>query len=191
MSDKRSVSTDALETLGTIINEKAGRDAIHLAVEPAVAAERLYPGQDVGFVAGGVGRCDKPLGIVDPFLKQVVQQGERFWLVVYPRQITSLRHVWTHPAFENAAAPNGSKVESEAWLRRFCDKADGPGYEETIAAAINTNDSYGSYNAGEYLLIRGSDAHGEIPPEFWKHIEVVTGREIPSDQRATSFSCSC
>lgn len=40
MSDKRSVATDALETLGTIIDDKQKRDAIHLAVEPVVAGER-------------------------------------------------------------------------------------------------------------------------------------------------------
>ncbi len=34
MSDKRSVATDALATLGTIIDETAKRDAIHLAVIP-------------------------------------------------------------------------------------------------------------------------------------------------------------
>ena len=105
MSDKRTVSTDALETLGTIIGDGEKRDAIHLAVEPAIAAHKLLPGQDVGFISGGVGMCGKPVGIVDPFLKVPVQQGQRFWLVVYPRQITSLRHVWTHPEFppENLA----------------------------------------------------------------------------------------
>jgi hypothetical protein len=118
-ADKRTVSTDALETLGTIIDETAGRDAIHLAVEPVVAAHMLRPGDDVGFVEGGVGYCENPVGIVDPFLKERwVQKGQRFWLVVYPRQITSLRHVWTHPAFEeHKNAPTQSKAESEAWLR--------------------------------------------------------------------------
>ena len=53
--DKRSVSTDALETLGTIIGGGQGRDAIHLAVEPIEAAIDLYPGQDVGLVDGKAG----------------------------------------------------------------------------------------------------------------------------------------
>lgn len=87
--DKRTVSTDALDTLGMIIGEAQARDAIHLAVEPVTAAQQLYPGQHVGFVYGGVGPCDLPIGIVDPFLPGVVHQGQRFWLVVYPRQITS------------------------------------------------------------------------------------------------------
>lgn len=101
-SDNRTVATDALQTLGTIIGENEKRDAIHLAVEPATAAHPLSPGQDVGRLSGGAyGACDKPLGIVDPFLKGRVFTGDRFWLVLYPRQVTSLRHVWTHPAFED------------------------------------------------------------------------------------------
>ncbi len=111
-SDKRSVATDALETLGKIIDESAGRDAIHLAVEPVVAARKLHPGDHVGFVDGGVGPCDNPVGIVDPFLEWNVKKGERFWLVVYPRQITSLRHVWTHPAFQNAQVPESKNVQA-------------------------------------------------------------------------------
>ena len=98
--DKRSVATDALETLGTIITDKEKRDAIHLAVENAVAAHTLYAGQDVGLVEGmATVHAEKLLGIVDPFVKGPIQRGERFWLVVYPRQIHSLRHVWTHPDF--------------------------------------------------------------------------------------------
>lgn len=49
-ADKRTVNTDALETLGMIIGRNEKRDAIHLAVDPAVAVEVLQPGQDVGFV---------------------------------------------------------------------------------------------------------------------------------------------
>lgn len=109
-STKHTVSTDALETLGTIIDERAGRDAIHVAVEPVVAATVLRPGQHVGLYAGmahGKGSIvTETIGIVDPFLQRPVNPGERFWLLVYPRQITSLRHVWEHPKFPVA---DGSK----------------------------------------------------------------------------------
>jgi hypothetical protein len=197
--DKRSVSTDALETLGTIIGEGVGRDAIHLAVEPVIAATRLYPGQDVGFVEGGVGPCNMTLGIVDPFLKAPVQKGQRFWLVVYPRQITSLRHVWTHPQFAEVIAKeveSSSKEASEKWLREYC-KNDGeaPEYETLIALAcgqMDDNDGeYGWSHQGEYLLARGHDAHGDIPAELWDHVENVIGKKIPSEKRASHFSCSC
>lgn len=193
-SDKRTVATDALETLGTIINESAGRDAIHLAVEPVVAAHQLRPGDDVGFVEGGVGSCDNPVGIVDPFLRGTVKKGQRFWLVVYPRQITSLRHVWTHPAFGEPIAPipDDRKKRSEEWLRNFVATADCPSYDTIIAVAMNgaAGEGYNrSYIEEDYFHSGGSDAHGEIPPEFWDHVENIIGKKMTN--RPTFFSCSC
>lgn len=180
-ADKRTVKTDALDTLGSIIGENEKRDAIHLAVEPVVAAEVLLPGQDVGFVEGGVGRSDKPVGIVDPFIRRSVLKGERFWLVVYPRQITSLRHVWTHPDFPEAPHVASDKAASEAWLRDFADANDLPSYEELIAQAVRNDDP-------KYFIIRDTSAGGEIPGEFWFHVERVTGRRTV---HASHFSCSC
>lgn len=100
-ADKRAVHTDALETLGMIHFKPEARDAIHLAVEPVVAGEELQPGQKIKLLNGEAvwAKRGDALGIVDPFLPRAVQQGERFWLVILPRMITSLRHVWEHPAF--------------------------------------------------------------------------------------------
>jgi hypothetical protein len=90
--------------LGSLITDgDRRRDAVHVAVAPVTAAERLAPGQHVGFVTPGdtetVGPCEQPIGVVDPFLTDDVQPGQRFWLFMYPNTVTSLRHVWTHPAF--------------------------------------------------------------------------------------------
>lgn len=189
--DKRKVSTDALETIGNIIDEREKRDAIHLAVEPVVAQQLLRPGDHVTAEGRLVNPDDAAaVGIVDPFLRTNVTKGQRFWLVVYPRQIHSLRHVWTHPAFADEPEVAGmapkvhvdKRATSEAWLRNFVQHADCPDYETVIAAAVNNDD-------GEYLHFDGRDAHGEIPPEFWDHVETVTGRKPP--YRATYFSCSC
>lgn len=101
-ADKRTVSTDALDTLGTIHTKPEKRDAIHLAVEPVTASEDLYPGQHIVVDTAGNALPAVPgegLGIVDPFLRTRVKRGERFWFVMYPRQVHSLRHVWSHPAF--------------------------------------------------------------------------------------------
>ncbi|AHC56542.1 hypothetical protein JJJA_0026 [Achromobacter phage JWDelta] len=102
-NDKRSPSTDALETLGMIHFKPEHRDAIHLAVEPVIAGEELKPGQHIGMVDGfAFGKAPnlvRLVGIVDPFLPRNVKQGEKFWLVIYPRMVTSLRHVWEHPDF--------------------------------------------------------------------------------------------
>ena len=101
-ADTRSVTTDALETLGMIHVEQQKRDAIHLAVEPVIAAMTLVPGEHICLGENGLATVAPPskaLGIVDPFLTTPVEAGESFWLVVYPRRIKSLRHVWEHPDF--------------------------------------------------------------------------------------------
>lgn len=191
-AEKRSVHTDALDTLGTII-ESGERDAIHLAVEPVMAGEKLHPGQDICIHNGAAHNVGmgKALGIVDPFLKGPVSKGERFWLIVYPRQITSLRHVWSHPDFAEVAPgllPTKSLKEiSEAWLREFIGQADCPSYETVIAHAIGEGGSHQWSDA--HLHFDGMDAHGEIPDEFWDHVEAVTGYKAPN--RAKYFSCGC
>jgi hypothetical protein len=204
-ADKRSTHTDALASLGTIIGSGEKRDAIHIAVEPAQAVHTLHPGDHVGrHNDGGIdgyGFSDQPLGIVDPFLEGEVKAGEWFWLLVYPRQITSLRHVWEHPSFaaERNVSPlrAGWKVtpaESELWLRHFCETSDCPGFESVMRAIEGDHDDRedGYYNTSldeEALHFGGSDAHGEIPPEFWDHYKNFTGKEPRA--RAKYFSCSC
>lgn len=187
MSDKRTVHTDALETLGTIIGEDEKRDAIHLAVAPVVARETLRPGQNV--TADGYGRGNF-VGIVDPFLVNSVSAGERFWLVIYPRKINSLRHVWSHPAFpdEGAAPAEFTKEQAEQRLRVITESWDGPSYGEFIE--IVTNGESGHYSMeGDHIYSYGVDASGEIPSEVWDLAEVITGRKIAS--RPQWFSCSC
>jgi hypothetical protein len=95
--------------LGVLIEDgDRRRDAIHIAVAPVTAAERLSPAQRVGLVREGnvelVGPCDRNIGIVDPFLTADVEPGQRFWLLLYPGSISGLRHIWTHPEFAKAAA---------------------------------------------------------------------------------------
>jgi hypothetical protein len=91
------------------------RDAIHVAVAPVTAAVRLAPGQHVGLVQEGnpelVGPCQNNIGVVDPFLTEEVEPGQRFWLCLYPNTITGLRHVWTHPAFAAVAARVKEKLQ--------------------------------------------------------------------------------
>ncbi len=188
-AEKRKVSTDALETLGTIIDSNAGRDAIHLAVEPCIAGEQLWAGQHIGIVKGRATKdAPKKLGIVDPFLTTHVEEGQNFWLIVYPRQITSLRHVWEHPDFPNEIEIAKRVTEKilgnpdKDWIRDFADSV-GLTYKDLMDAAEEwiKHDEY--LNRGELL-----DGHS-VPDEFWDHYENVVGHEV--QKRGSFFTCSC
>jgi hypothetical protein len=225
MSNARAVHTDALATLGTApLGADARRDAIHIAVEPVEAGERLLPGSHITVVKGVAYNADPedeepPLGIVDPFLTKPLRKGQRFWFLMYPRMVTSLRHVWAHPAFPDeegtpAVVPPAdhslaaqvdrameAKAASERWLRDYIANSDFSGwsYEEVLEVAHGGSagkkdaDGYPEYGSishrGSYILTYGSDSYGSIPDEFWDHIEVVTGKKVA--HRAEYFSCSC
>lgn len=186
---------DAVATMGDVLPEDAGgRDAVHVAVISARCEEKVYPGQDVGFLAmegrDAITSTRDPqhIGIVDPFIKDAVFPGDRFWLYLYPRTITGLSHRWSHPSFDDDTGASYStpsvKIDSERWLRDWIDSANCPGYEEVVAAAISSADRF-----SETVDIGGSDAYGDIPNEFWAHLEVVTGRKFT--HRPGYFSCSC
>lgn len=182
--------------LGSIIEGEAERDAVHIAVIPLVAAGTLHPGSNFGITEDGraVGSPrQSSFGIVDPFLDRIVSEGERFWGFLYPNTITGMRHVWEHTKLD--ASLNRALIsESEKWLRNFVEVMDCPNYDRLIAAAsdepcVDGDDYYYYSKDGDYLHFGGSDAHGEIPAEFWHHVEVVTGKHI--SHRPTYFSCSC
>jgi hypothetical protein len=190
-ADKRSVTTDALETLGGVISENEKRDAIHLAVEPIEAGGPLRPGQHAMIQNGKAYACrpGEGVGIADPFLADDVAPGQRFWLVVYPRQITSLRHVWTHPAFENQPEPTAEATDpvsvSKKWIENFAADIDQT-YNRLMGAAEDW------LYSGEYAYdnTESYKDHWDKFPEFWNHYEVVTGKKV-EDKEASFFTCSC
>ncbi len=93
--------------IGEVPEENARRDAVHIALAPVVAGEKLYPGERVHLLNGqayvnfrnGCQAKTPFIGVVDPFLMGEVEKGQRFWLMLLPNTITGLRHVWQHPAF--------------------------------------------------------------------------------------------
>ncbi len=195
MSNTHKVATDALATLGTIIDESAGRDAIHLAVEPMIAGERLYPGQHIGINGGKAynntdkarAACDKHIGIVDPFLSAPVEIGARFWLIVYPRQITSLRHVWEHPDFKSIDVikePTDPVEISQRWINEFADKI-----RQHPKALMDAADNWLENEDYTYDNSESYKDHWNEFPEFWKHYEIVTGRKPSTPE--SFFTCSC
>lgn len=205
--EKHTPTTDALDTLGSIITENEKRDAIHLAVENVIAGERLSPGEHVVLEDDGRAYAtvaNGGVGIVDPFIVGPVKQGQRFWLVVYPRQIHSLRHVWEHPAFppsgETDVVGGGltrTQQEAERWLRDYC-RNENFDFDALIKATTeggrvqygDANDDYFSFELDvDYLHVSGTDAHGGVPSELYNKIETLTGKHVVA--RPSSFSCSC
>ena len=188
MSNTHKVTTDALATLGTIIDDKAGRDAIHIAVMPVVANEKLFSGQDIGLLADGKasGRAAKHLGIVDPFLDTCVEKGERCWMLIYPRVITSLRHVWAHPDIADEAPSNvvETPIDQEARdeIMKLADTA-GISYEEMMEYARVYQET------GEYACQGGRWEGMGAGDQFWEAYEKITGKKVAD--RGGIFSCSC
>lgn len=90
--------------LGTVPQDGAMRDAVHVAILPMVATRELQPGEHLRS------------GIVDPFIKGPVRPGERYWILLYPQTVTSLRHVWEHPAFPTEESlPPKRRSEADVW----------------------------------------------------------------------------
>ena len=182
--------------LGQLASESDQRDAIHVAIAPVVAGEALRPGQPIGFADGYSGSdretvCggSTQVGIVDPFLKANVFKGQRFYMLLFPGTITSLRHEWSHPAFANTLPSEGisDRAFSERWLREYAAKMNC--YDEPavafadLLAGLQTND----------LHFHGTDLYGlsdlENHDELKRHAEQYLG--ITIDWERFAFSCGC
>ncbi len=175
--------------LGHLIktNEQVDRDAIHVAVAPVTAAETLNPGERVGLLGDGTASASaSEIGIVDPYLVGMVRKGQRFWLFLFPKTITNLRHHWTHPAFEAVNAPEGLSIPSasmspsERWIRQFAERLD-VGYRTLMEGAAEW------VRSGDYLCLGGLLEGETVPEEFWRHYEIVTGVK----GEGSFFTCSC
>lgn len=170
--------------LGKLITDEQERDAVHIAIFPAIAGEKLYPGQHVYLLNGkAVLGAANTLGIVDPFLKEPVYPDTKFWLCVYPNTITSLRHNWTHPAFarpiKNLDSDSEQVKESKRWLEEMAEHGYVT-YEELLDMA----------DKREFRF--GTEMYDYPKEQFWQHYQIVTGQVVGiSVIEDTYFSCSC
>lgn len=202
LKEEDNQKTETQKSIGTVHHRPMGRDAIHVAVAQVSAAEVLYPGQSIGLTGEGtkVSASAVPKqGIVDPFLRSRVQEGDLFWMFLAPNTITSLRHEWTHPAFgpelpkpQQPAWPNvpgvakdqWGFVESMAWLIKYAERFD-INYAELMAAAKAWIDH-------EDYFTLGFDTPEEELDLFWHHYEKVTGTIVPANRKEEGFfSCAC
>lgn len=184
--------------LGKILTTEEHRDAIHIAVAPVTASATLSPGDRIGFMSDGTvdSTAEVIIGIVDPFLTRRVSKGERFYLFLFPNTITSLRHDWTHPAFEQhrdtpEAATTKSRIQHQQdslkWLTAHAELLD-----ITYSALMRDAKTWLEYE--DHTVQHGSEHWRDMfgdPVEFWHHYEIVTGEVVPEDRKRSFYCCSC
>jgi hypothetical protein len=188
--------------IGSKPEPNARKDAIHFAVAPVKSSDRFLPGEHVGLNdKGEAAQVDNPIGIVDPFLKRAVEPGQTFWLFLYPKTVTNLRHDWSHPAFEQAEAKlaDSAKEASIEWLKDYAAMVrpyDSEGEGNEADAALRRDNTYKDFmrlaNSGE-IFYHGRDLHSadelELPQELFHHLSVVLGRPVTAD--GFEYGCSC
>lgn len=189
-----------MNPLGKKPDENAQRDAVHIAIIPVMAGEPLTRGRCVDLRFDGGGKLaafgpngERPaVGIVDPFYMQLIQPGERFWLLMFPDTVTNLRHDWTHPVFEKAQRSEltHATIEDAQKYLRFVAEEAGLSYNALLRyAKVYLQD-------GEHLTLRE-----DIPEcltsreglqKFWDAFEIVTRIGAPKGFIEQSFAgCSC
>jgi hypothetical protein len=178
--------------LGSIItDDNVKRDAIHVAIAPVVAAERLQSGEHIGLLPNGTASAKvddyQLIGIVDPFLKQSVKKGEKFYICLYQQTIKGMRHHWSHPSFKDEDEKvsiddetSSEELSSRGWISKYA-AGLGLDYDEIMSAA----ELFLSHD--EYLNHGPRFESQWVPEEFWDHYEKITGKR----GAGSFFSCSC
>jgi len=199
--DRNKTKEARLGELITELGEQNQRDAIHIAVIPVKARERLRPGMHVSILHDGtnaeaygdVAGSTTAVGIVDPFLPKTVEIGQTFWLCLYQGQVTTLRHEWTHPAFPAVdkvdQQSRDDRAASEEWLRNYASTKIKI-YEEDSDVAYKTFLEELKRNEIYWYGTDGSNVGDlEDADELKRHAEIVLGRKI--DFGEFSFHCGC
>ena len=177
---------------------KGQKDAIHIAVVPLIAGERLYKGHKIKlkFNTDNVALDasydeENAFGIVDPFLDEYsVEAGQEFYGLVFPGTVTGMRHEWQHPKFGIAKR---ELDEHEAWIRDFCDrwKFD---YDELISTALSKSDNseYDRYIVAQGRDLLSREELGEDHNLFWEHLEGMMSQKFDEKHReGMGWSCTC
>lgn len=97
------------------VDGSSGRDAVHVAILMVTAGEYLSPGDRVTVNQQGVATESwvSSIGVVDPFLKNNVECGDKFYVLMNPNQVTNLRHAWDCPGLPNDKVYVTEFVEQE------------------------------------------------------------------------------
>lgn len=162
--------------LGELITGDAQRDAIHIAIAPVEADEPLLAGERVGLLPSGKAStsAEKLIGIVDPFLRQRIKAGDRFWLCLYQNTVTGMRHHWAHPEFRELAQTI-SATDAEKTVREFCEQY-----------GVDYDDLLSEFGYAEYFTVLNYSGPFDNEEEVKRCLCALTGKS-----KDFFFSCSC
>jgi hypothetical protein len=198
--------------LGKLITIEQRRDAVHIAVAPVTASHPMSPGTHIAFVEGSTqlvrraGMNELSIGIVDPFLHEPIEAGQRFWMWLIPGSITSLHHEWTHPAFERVQPATSARIEAaKAGIERIATEMGSDGSDSGEAIQYYGPKNPMTYHrlmaaaadwliTGDRLVQQGNDSwrDGAFPyREFWSLYEIVMGESVPEEKAGNFFCCTC
>lgn len=180
---------EPLKSVGRFLRGDENRDAVHFALAPVKAAEKLKPGQHISVADGKALSGGDHIGIVDPFLRRDVEPDEFVWIFLYPNTITSLRHEWVHPAFAPSEAPDELRLAFE-FVAQTCGKT----YSALMEDMQSYNWSLEHSDWGNYI-IDNSERYKNVEEDAWKkawaHYERVTGEKPRDKYLSGPYTCSC
>lgn len=201
-NNKFTPHADATATLGTVHVKDEGRDAVHLAVYQITLGQSISMWNKASKITiRENGRAyvfdeskdTKAYGILDPFIDQELNVGDKVWLVLFPGMITSLRHVWEHNFFPES--PKETPIHDASSFSNY------PHIENLAAQLEITCDELISH-ADNYVLtgnyyIGSDEAEGVYANQsFWEEYyrykgatsDISTINEI---YKGNFIGCSC
>lgn len=178
--------------LGKLITTNPDRDCVHFAIMPVSAAvEGMKPGQRVAILPGMDMCCPerddnpdlKAVGIIDPWLrKSELRMFDKFWVILDPGTIKTLRHVWRHPAVDTPAIVIGD----------FADRI-GSDFATVVDFLEKLRDNPGDDWA---KILEVKDSH--VPPvsddewnAFREAVESYVGIKLDGKTADRYFVCGC
>ncbi len=162
--------------LGKIPDELGLKDAIHVAIVSVRAKGPIAPGTRCAMNADreAIESANGP-GIADPFLKNTIQTGQAFWLLLNQDEVPNVRHVWDHPTVD--FSPPANPVKKNRTLQSAADHF-GVSYEEILtAAAYVVEHRHSASYMGSKTALELKNKYWESY-DFWSEWAAETGYEF-------------
>lgn len=187
--------------LGTPPAPGARRDAVHVAIIPAVVADKegVKPGTEVGLYRedddwyATARSTGEKIGVVDPFCRWPVAKGERVWVCLYPGSVVGLRHHYYHKTLD-AGNPECRKAVAWNYLQNVADRMG-----VSLGDLLGDLDEYLHRDPETRVVV--SDVALEVwnsldIDEFWDAVGVVLDSPDAqavkqNPQRRYPFRCAC